>query len=1438
MSATLPRSAALLGLVLLVVALAPLAGRGASVSAQVATVSAVTVASSSRTAATATATVSGAGTFSLRFSARGENAWGTSLTATATAAGDVTFALTGLAPNDYYDVQVSADSTFATGVVSRTFQNRPAHLDIALERGTGSNVATGIAGDANTLWVIADGARGVTTKIHAYKRTLAAQHGDRDTAKDITPRAGNHTPGGAWSDGTFLYVVDRSQGRIYVYSLADGSRELSREFRFERGHLDQWGAWANDDTFWVVKRQHDALAYKRPPLSGYMAARDTAKDITLHEHGSYALGGLWSDGETLWAVDGRDRVLYAFDLRLGVPRPHLDVPLNSGHVTAINGLGASGIWGDGEYFWVLDLRLNESKVFTYYQPQPDPSVTELSVVSATSSVVTVRAEMTYPDVSRTVHLRHREPFAATWSTTSGTGGRTIDFVLVRPASAPRLVVQASLDSTFSDGTEVTAELLVRPAQRDFALPGNRTINGIWTDGTTLWVVGEPTLGRSLASGIRLSNQQLVGRFDLESENSAPVGVYATSTHVWVVDAQGKVYVYRIRDGRYESWNSFEIASGNSQLRGAWSNGTTMWIADHVREHVFAYKMGGDTRGAREITKEADLATSYAQPRGMWSNGSTLWVVDAALDRIYAYAISSGGVGGRQPAREVNLVRENGAPWGIAASGNTAWVYDQVKRKVFAYYLPPALGGTITDVQFGEPGVTTASVTVTIANPDSESQTVALKYRAQPDGADQSVSMTTTGASFTFELTRLTPDTLYSLLVTQGADTALHTPGFKTQSEPEQRAHYLKTNVVAVHRADNPWVAELYDQMRRLNLLIRATVGGSQVFLDCRGARVEGLPICDVVSIDIGDGRHRANAGVWLHEMGHVYNAGSRYMGADSEGRGIAWLYFEKLAADGSDCRVHELYADAVESGTVAGSLSNYFPACANTGDTPSAATLALIQSVLAKTMPAWFDTTYEDDTVAYDTSTDPKYDKTYDLEQVWTDLLAMDGWRTSAVFALRNAFGGYCDPIRTIEAQLPSTSNPTRNPWRAGGCVPQPPAAVTLATDGQVTWQAPPYDGGNDLRLYIVEWKDYGEEYDESRAGKVRDLMGTLVYATPATAPGSSVRVSAFSYGGLGEAAEQRQPAAAPGAPAVSAVIAGDGALTVQWSAPASSGGADITSYDVRSILSTASDKADANWDDVIGAWTSGDTAGEYTITSLTNGDSHDVEVRAVNSAGNGVWSTTGMVGIPLSADNTLSALSVGGARLSPTFTSAVTSYTASVGYTVTPITVTATENDAGATATLESPADSDPMTAGFQVNLSEGPNDILIKVTAANGDTRTSTVTVTRTEQVTSLTPAASDPVAPFPSEAAYTLTFQGAWTTAVTPDGVPGGAHFSRLVGAVHNAGVTFLASGGTASAGVELMAETGDRRPSRARCRRPSTPTRPRRSACSGAARTRVG
>ena len=58
----------------------------------------------------------------------------------------------------------------------------------------------------------------------------------------------------------------------------------------------------------------------------------------------------------------------------------------------------------------------------------------------------------------------------------------------------------------------------------------------------------------------------------------------------------------------------------------------------------------------------------------------------------------------------------------------------------------------------------------------------------------------------------------------------------------------------------------------------------------------------------------------------------------------------------------------------------------------------------------------------------------------------------------------------------------------------------------------------------------------------------------------------------------------------------------------------------------------------------------------------------------------------------------------------------------------------------------------------------------------------------------------------ATYTVTFQGEWTTSSTPGGVVGDAHFTTLIGAVHNREVTFWSPGGTATPGIEGVAELG--------------------------------
>ena len=92
-----------------------------------------------------------------------------------------------------------------------------------------------------------------------------------------------------------------------------------------------------------------------------------------------------------------------------------------------------------------------------------------------------------------------------------------------------------------------------------------------------------------------------------------------------------------------------------------------------------------------------------------------------------------------------------------------------------------------------------------------------------------------------------------------------------------------------------------------------------------------------------------------------------------------------------------------------------------------------------------------------------------------------------------------------------------------------------------------------------------------------------------------------------------------PGAPTISAVSQDQNALTVIWSAPTTVGASEITSYDVRYILSSATDKGEDRWTEVAAP----STFRSYTLTGLADGAEYDIQVRAVNAKGGGAWSLT-----------------------------------------------------------------------------------------------------------------------------------------------------------------------------------------------------------------------
>ena len=95
-----------------------------------------------------------------------------------------------------------------------------------------------------------------------------------------------------------------------------------------------------------------------------------------------------------------------------------------------------------------------------------------------------------------------------------------------------------------------------------------------------------------------------------------------------------------------------------------------------------------------------------------------------------------------------------------------------------------------------------------------------------------------------------------------------------------------------------------------------------------------------------------------------------------------------------------------------------------------------------------------------------------------------------------------------------------------------------------------------------------------------------------------------------------------PGAPAISSVTPGTNSLTVAWRAPLQTGDAPVTTYDLRHIRSNAPSKANANWTVSKGVWAGSGTLA-HDLTDLTGGVRYDVQLRAVNSAGEGPWSST-----------------------------------------------------------------------------------------------------------------------------------------------------------------------------------------------------------------------
>ena len=586
----------------------------------------------------------------------------------------------------------------------------------------------GVWSDGDTMWVgkLDNRRNGSNNYLRAYDLST----GLRDSTKDLQITAGlsrdSHIRG-LWSDGDYMWVSISTTGasaKIYAYRMnpgghGHGNRASSRDIQIAEGspynNSKPMGIWSDGETMWVINDASDSAveyasqvwAYRMNPGGAGHGRVQRDKEFLLYVDldvfniaGNVEPRGLWSDGETMWVLDGntcgiRDTTqchVYAYILNPGAENHgrrvqsrefSLDMRRHPDTITGAEGFTVRWLheiadaWSDGSTIWVQGTgRLSGHITIPDYG---DKQVIGVPIPLYVRSATVDGAEivLSYNDMLDASSA----PSAGAFSVTVNGSARTVSNVAVDGAR-----VRLTLASAVSFGDVV---------QLSYTPPSTNPLKS--TGGYTR----QPTLSGSewvTNPADRLDEERVANLTSASAEiavssglpDTSVGGLWADGEVLWVVEDQSnKLLSYGLDTA--SAGRTVTLAPANSDPTGVWSGGDRVWVADHADDKIYAYEAAGTAVPAEDISTLGTAGNN--DPRGIWSDGATLWVADSADAKLYAYSLVGSAhadgarrkivAGVRVPGWDVTL------PAGVAATGvwanaDAVWVADDQTDTVQAY----------------------------------------------------------------------------------------------------------------------------------------------------------------------------------------------------------------------------------------------------------------------------------------------------------------------------------------------------------------------------------------------------------------------------------------------------------------------------------------------------------------------------------------------------------------------------------------------------------------------------------------------------------------------------------------------------------------------------------------------------------------------------------
>lgn len=520
----------------------------------------------------------------------------------------------------------------------------------------------------------------------------AATFTERNPARDFDGlrNAGNTSPQGLWSNGTTMWVADGADGKLYAYKMSDKTRDPLKDFDTlsAAGNNLPTGIWSDGTTMWVTDWQDTKIyAYRMSDKS-----RDPDKDFdTLSAAGNIRPTGIWSDGSTMWVSDTADTI-FAYKISDRSRNPAKDFNIRS----LIGNRYVQDIWSDGATLWAADFagsrgadklyafslskrNRDAAKDFNTLEAAGNNQPRGLWADGTTMWVADAKNDKIYayrlstqePSLSDNNRLASLRLAGAEWL--PNFDSRT-DFYRAVPVDYD--VAHVSVDVV---AIHAGASVEISPPDDVPSSPGHHVALSAG-DNTTI------TITVTSESGIARDYTLLVSRFsswhrDLDfnalnaAGNSNPRGLWSDGTTIWVADASdARIYAYKMSDQTRDPAKDFNTlsAAGNTSPMGIWSDGTTMWTVDWLDDKLYAYKMSDKTRDPAKDFNTLSAAGN-TNPTGIWSDGTTMWVADTT-DRIYAYNTSDKS---RNPSEDFDTYNTIGNRHiqGIWSDGTTLWAVD-------------------------------------------------------------------------------------------------------------------------------------------------------------------------------------------------------------------------------------------------------------------------------------------------------------------------------------------------------------------------------------------------------------------------------------------------------------------------------------------------------------------------------------------------------------------------------------------------------------------------------------------------------------------------------------------------------------------------------------------------------------------------------------------